>query len=137
MPEAGQAPAPQSPGIEPIPANPPDTKTPVQLNQQVNVYQQIPANVWERFTPDQALQAMHLILEHAEQTDRRHFEFAMDQAKKAHASEKVRFWLGTAAYVLGYCVAAVLALQAHPIVGGLIAATITGSLLTIFGKWVP
>ena len=137
MPEARQASAPQAPGIEPIPASPPDTKTPVQLNTQINVYQQIPANVWERFTPEEALRAIEMLLVHAEQVDKRHFDFAMDQARKAHASEKARFWLGTAAYALGYCAAVVLALYSHPVVGGLVAATITGSLLTVFGKWVP
>ena len=37
----------------PPPPNPPQTKTPVQFNQQLNYYQQIPSSAWDGLSNEQ------------------------------------------------------------------------------------
>ena len=42
--------------LELPPVSPPSTKIPVQFNQQVNVYQQIPPSAWDRLEFDQIVE---------------------------------------------------------------------------------
>lgn len=73
----------------PVPSSPPpDTKIPIQFNQQVNVYQ-IPQNAWDRLTPVQVMELTKVILDQADATDKRHFEFATEQAKRDDSGKAI------------------------------------------------
>jgi hypothetical protein len=74
-------------------APPPETKLPIQFNQQVNVYQ-IPQNAWDRLSPQQTMELTKLVLEQADATDKRHFSYAMNQAKLDNDGRKLSIKIG-------------------------------------------
>jgi hypothetical protein len=62
------------------PVVPPATKAPVQFNQQVNLsIQQIPSTAWDRLAPEQIVDISKMIVNQIEATDKRHFDYAMDE----------------------------------------------------------
>lgn len=55
------------------PVTPPTTKAPVQFNQQVNVYQQIPQSAWDRLDAEQIMELSRRIIEQIDVADKRQF----------------------------------------------------------------
>src|SRR6266571_1884452 len=62
-------------GSEPVvlpPVSPPATKTPFQLNQQINI-QQIPPKAWDKLSPDQIVELSKVIVAQIEKSDERQY----------------------------------------------------------------
>jgi hypothetical protein len=68
---------------------PPETKFPFQFNQQVNVYQ-IPQNAWDRLSATEIMELTKVIIEHSDVVDKRHFDYAMEEAKRDNEGKSSR-----------------------------------------------
>jgi hypothetical protein len=118
----------------PLPLSPPpETKFPLQFNQQVNVYQ-IPQNAWDRLTPQETVELTKVILEKADAADRRHFEFAMNQAKMEDAGRELSIKLGSVIALAGFIAAGVLAMYGHELAAVTISLPLATILAVIVGN---
>src|SRR5271156_3145771 len=96
------------------PVVPPDTKAPVQFNQQVNLsIQQIPASAWDRLAPKQIVEVSGMILKQIESTDERHFTFATEAVRRRSKGMMVAIIAGSVVAVTGYLSVLFLALKGH------------------------
>jgi hypothetical protein len=109
------------------PVSPPSTKTPVQFNQQVNVYQQIPPSAWDRLSSDQIVELSRIIVKQIDIADRRQFEYAIEQAKADCSGKKMALACGAAIALGGFGGAIYLGMHGHEF----IALSITLPLATI------
>lgn len=119
--------------VIPAPPPPPDTKTPVQFNQQINVYQ-IPPSAWDRLSPDQIANLSKDVLIQADIVDDRHYRFAMAQADRAATGKKWAMIVGGIITVVGFCVAGFLASSGNTIVAISIALPLATILGTVVGN---
>lgn len=83
-PESGADLEPQLP-----PVNPPSTKAPVQFNQQVNFYQQIPQTAWDRLAPEHIVDLSKAIIAQIDVADKRQFDYAMEHARKEQSGKRL------------------------------------------------
>ena len=95
---------------EEIPSPPPtpDTKTPIQFNQQINVHN-IPPSAWDLLNSDQILGLSKAILHQADVIDERHYKYAMDRANKDSTGKKWAMSIGGVITVAGFAISAYLA----------------------------
>lgn len=113
---------------EQLPAvTPPATKAPVQFNQQVNIYQQIPQSAWDRLTADQVMELSKTIIQQIDTADKRQFDYAIDQAKKEESRRTFTTVCATIVTAVGFGLTAYLAMNGHE----MIAVTISLPLATI------
>ena len=113
--------------VPPPPPAPPQTKTPVQFNQQVNVYQQIPQSAWNGLSSDQMVDLSQEILNRMDTFDKRQFDYAMAQAVRRDSTRKRTVTYGSLVAIVGFIITAYLAINGHE----LVAVTISIPLATI------
>jgi hypothetical protein len=111
--------------LPPLPT--PDTKTPVQLNQQVNVYQQIPPSAWDKLSANQIVDLTQHITNVMDGIDKRHFDYAMYTADKHNTRSTLSILFGGVIACIGISGTIYLAMNGHD----LIAISIMGPLATI------
>jgi hypothetical protein len=109
------------------PVQPPATKAPIQFNQQVNFYQQIPSSAWDRLSPEQILDLSKAIIQHIDVSDQRQFDWAKTQAASADAGKRAAIVWGSAITLAGFMATVYMGLHGHE----LIALTISLPLSTI------
>lgn len=114
---------------------PPQTKVGVQLNQQYNVsIQSIPTTAWDRLTPAQIVEVTRVIVEKADESDRRHFEYAMESVKQEECGKKRALIVGAVISIVAYGAAGWLGLDGHEIVAAIIALPLATVLAMIVGN---
>ncbi len=118
----------------PPPPNPPQTKTPVQFNQQLNYYQQIPSSAWDGLSNEQIVDLSKSILIQMDRFDERQFKFAMDQAKKLDSTRRRILFSGSSVAIIGFAIAAYLALNGHTFVAMSISIPLATILAVIVGN---
>lgn len=112
---------------EELPAiSPPETKTPVTFNQQINV-QQIPPSAWDGLTPAQRMELSKAILTQMDTMDDRHYKFALKRVETETTRGTIRTVCGTLIAISGFSFAAYLAMHEQTI----LAMTISLPLATI------
>lgn len=119
---------------EPPQISPPKTKAPVQFNQQVNVYQQIPPSAWDRLSADQVVDLSKEILRVMDATDSRQFQYAMDQAKRGDTSRTRTTIAGTVITVIAFGLTAYLAIAGHEIIAMSISLPLATILAIVVGN---
>ena len=118
----------------PPPPTPPQTKTPVQFNQQLNFYQQIPSSAWDDLSNDQIVDLSKSILIQMDRFDERQFKFAMDQAGKLDSTRRRILLAGSSVAIIGFATAAYLALNGHTFVAMSISIPLATILAVIVGN---
>ena len=118
----------------PPPPTPPNTKTPVQFNQQLNFYQQIPSSAWDGLSTEQIIDLSKSILMQMDRFDERQFKFAMDQAKKLDATRRRILLSASSVAIIGFATAAYLALNGHTFVAMSISIPLATILAVIVGN---
>ena len=117
------------------PVKPPRTATPIQYNQQINI-QQIPSTAWGRLSSDQITALYDLTLQHMDRSESRHLEFAMDQAGKQSAFQKLNVLIGGGVALAGIAATAYLGVTGHESVAIAIAASLATLIAVVVGKFV-
>ena len=120
--------------LELPPVAPPVTKTPVQFNQQVNIYQQIPQTAWDRLTAEQVVELSKVIVQQIDTADKRQFDYAISQAKSEHDGKKLAIACGSAVAILGFSVKGYLALHGQVVPALSISLPLATILAVIVGK---
>ena len=125
-----------STAIEPElpPVSPPSTKTPVQFNQQVNVYQQIPPSAWDRLSADQIVELSKIIVKQIDIADKRQFEYAIEQAKADCSGKKMALVCGAAIALGGFGGTIYLGMHGHEFIALSIALPLGTILAVIVGN---
>ncbi len=123
----------ETPTLPPPPA-PPKTKTPVQFNQQVNVYQQIPQSAWNGLSSDQIVDLSKVVLSQMETIDNHQFEYVMDQASKQDTTRKRTITYGSIVTVAGFIITAYLAVNGHELVAMTVSIPLATILAIIVGS---
>jgi len=113
---------------------PPNTKTPVQFNQQVNIYQKIPPTAWDRLTPEQVVELSKVIVSQIDIADKRQFDYAVKQTESETAGKKIAIIWGASVAVVGFGCAAYLGIHGQAIVAVSISVPITTILAILIGK---
>jgi acetamidase/formamidase len=114
---------------------PPQTKAPIQFNQQVNLsIQQIPTTAWDRLSPDQVVAISKMIIEQIDATDKRHFDYAMDQVKRLSSGKKIALACGSLVSVAGFAATAYLSINNHELVALAIALPLATVIAMIVGN---
>ena len=113
---------------------PSTTKTPVQFNQQVNVYQQIPPSAWDRLTPEQVVELSKVIVNQIDIADKRQFDYAVQQAESETAGKKIAIICGALVALVGFGGAAYLGIHGQVAVAMSISVPITTILAILVGK---
>jgi hypothetical protein len=122
---------------EELPAiNPPQTKTPVSFNQQVNNFQQIPPSAWDGLTPDQRMELTRQILAQMDSMDKRHYDFAVDHVKADARRGVIGAICGGIIAILGFSIAAYLATHGQTIVALSVSMPLATILAIIVGNRV-
>ena len=106
---------------------PPSTKAPVQFNQQVNVYQQIPPSAWDRLNADQIMDLSKRIIDQIDVADKRQFDYAIEDAKSVKSGKRAAMAWGSVIAIAGFTATVFLAMNGHE----MIALTISLPLATI------
>lgn len=135
-------PKPSSPSKENTPAEaqplpvlrPPETKTPLQLNQQVNVYQQIPPSAWDSLSQAQVFELTKDILKLSDVIDKRHFDYATSMAAKRSARDKIGMVIGGAIAILGIGGAIYLGTNGHDMIAMSISLPLATILAVVVGR---
>jgi hypothetical protein len=120
--------------LELPPVAPPVTKTPVQFNQQVNIYQQIPQTAWDRLTADQVVELSKVIVQQIDTADKRQFDYAISQAKSEHDGKKLAIICGSGVAALGFTVTTYLAIHGQIVPALSISLPLATILAVIVGK---
>lgn len=116
------------------PVTPPTTKAPVQFNQQVNVYQQIPQSAWDRLTADQIVELSKTIIQQIDVADKRQFDFAVQQEATSRSGKKIAICCGSVVAVIGFAATAYLAANGHELVALSISLPLATILAIIVGN---
>jgi|CXWL01.1.fsa_nt_gi hypothetical protein len=134
-------PSPQDPtGItpkesQPLPTlQPPSTKTPVQFNQQVNVYQQIPPSAWDSLSQAQVFELTKDILKLSDVLDKRHYDHATNLIDKRSARDRISMFIGGAIAFLGIGGAIYLGTTGHDIIALSISLPLATILAVVVGR---
>jgi hypothetical protein len=123
-------------GVEPElpPVALPSTKAPVQFNQQVNIYQQIPQSAWDRLNADQVVELSKLIVGQIDTADKRQFDYAIQQTEREIAGKKLAMICGSAVTLIGFGVAAYLGINGHEFVALSVSLPLATILAVIVGR---
>ena len=113
---------------------PPATKTPVQFNQQVNIYQQIPQSAWDRLRAEQIVELSKIIVQQIDTADKRQFDYAISQVNSEHTGKKIAIICGSAVAILGFSATAYLALNGQVVPALSISLPLATILAVIVGK---
>jgi len=124
------APAPE-PSLPPV--IPPQTNTPFQFNQQVNI-QQIPPKVWDKLSAEQIFDLSKAIVAQVEAMDSRHFELAREKASSAATTKRQSVIIGGVLALAGLAAATYLAASGNGIVGGIIATFLATIIAVVIGS---
>ncbi len=119
--------------LMPAPPSPPNTKTPVQFNQQINVYQ-IPQSAWSQLSSDQIVDLSKVVLQHANEVDERHFKFAMATSRRDSSGKKWATSVGGIITIAGFGAAAFLAYSGNTLAAIAIALPLATILATVVGN---
>ena len=119
--------------LMPVPPSPPDTKTPVQFNQQINVFP-IPQSAWGQLNADQIVELSKAVLHHANVVDERQFKFAMAQSGRDSTGKKWATTVGGVITIAGFGAAAFLAYSGNTIAAISIALPLATILATVVGN---
>ena len=114
---------------------PPQTKAPIQFNQQVNLsIQQIPPSAWDRLSPEQIVDISKTIVGQIDATDKRQFDYAMDEVKRSASGKKIAMACGSLVAVAGFGATAYLAMNSHELVALAIALPLATVIAMIVGN---
>jgi len=113
---------------------PPSTKTPVQFNQQVNVYPQIPVSAWDRLAPDQLVELAKIIVNQIDVADQRQFDYAIKQAESETSGKKIAIVCGSLVALAAFGGSAYLGTHGQVTVALSISLPITTILGVLVGK---
>lgn len=113
---------------------PPTTKAPVQFNQQVNVYQQIPPSAWDRLTPEQVVELSKMIVTQIDVADKRQFDYAIKQTETETSGKKLAIVCGSLVALIGFVAAAYLGTHGQMAIALSISLPITTILAILVGK---
>jgi hypothetical protein len=114
---------------------PPQTKAPIQFNQQVNLsIQQIPQLAWDRLSPDQIVEISRMIVTQVDSTDKRHFDYAMDEVKRSASGKKIAMSCGAFVAIAGFGATAYLAMNNHELIALAIALPLSTIIAMIVGN---
>jgi hypothetical protein len=117
------------------PVVPPQTAAPVQFNQQVNLsIQQIPSSAWDRLSPEQVVDISKTIISQLDATDKRHYEYAIEEIRRSSAGKKLALIFGSLVAIMGYGMTAYLGMHGHELIAMAIALPITTVLAMIVGR---
>lgn len=116
------------------PLHPPTTKTPLQFNQQVNVYQQIPPSAWDSLSQAQVFELTKDILKMSDVIDKRHFDHATNIAAKRSARDKIGMFIGGAIAILGIGGAIYLGTNGHDMIAMSISLPLATILAVVVGR---
>lgn len=116
------------------PVSPPSTKAPVQFNQQVNVYQQIPQSAWDRLTADQVLDLSKRIIEQIDVADRRQFDYALEDAKAQQSGKRTAIWVGALIAIAGFAATLFLATHGHELIALSVSLPLATILAVVVGN---
>lgn len=115
------------------PISPPQTKTPVTFNQQIN-YQQIPPSAWDGLTPDQRMELSKNILEKMDAIDERHYNFAVKHIDIETKRGTIRAICGTLIALLGFGTSAYLATHNQTLAGLTISLPLATIIAVVVGN---
>jgi hypothetical protein len=115
------------------PITPPQTKTPITFNQQIN-YQQIPPSAWDGLTPEQRMELSKAILEKMDSMDERHYNFAVRHVDIETKRGTIRAVCGTLIALLGFGLTAYLALHGQVFVGLTISLPLATIIAIVVGS---
>jgi hypothetical protein len=113
---------------------PPTTKAPLQFNQQVNIYQQIPQNAWDRLSAEQVVELSKVIVQQIDTADKRQFGFAISQATSERHGKKLAMLCGSIIAVAGFSATAYMGMHAHELIALSISLPLATILAVIVGK---
>ncbi len=116
------------------PVTPPTTKAPVQFNQQVNIYQQIPQSAWDRLTADQVVELSKTIINQIDVADKRQFDFAIEQETTSRTGKKIAICCGSAVAIIGFAATAYLAANGHEVAAMSISLPLATIIAVIVGN---
>jgi hypothetical protein len=120
---------------EELPAiNPPQTKTPISFNQQVNNFQQIPPSAWDGLTPEQRLELTRSILAQMDAMDKRHYDFAITHVNAEAKRGTVGTICGSIIALVGFSMAGYLALHGQTIAALSISMPLATILAIVVGN---
>ena len=120
---------------QPLPVlQPPNTKTPLQFNQQVNVYQQIPPNAWNSLSQAQVFELTKDILKLSDVIDKRHFDHATNLIDKRSARDKISMFIGGMIALLGIGGAIYLGTAGHDMIALSISLPLATILAVVVGR---
>lgn len=117
----------------PAPPPPPDTKTPIQFNQQINVYQ-IPPSAWDRLDSAQIVDLSKDVMRQADILDERHYQFAMAQSSRDASGKKWAMFVGGIITTSGFSAATLLAYSGNTIAAISIALPLATVLAVVIGN---
>ncbi len=115
------------------PVVPPQTTAPFQFNQQVNI-EQIPPKVWERLAPEQIVDLSKAIVSQVERMDKRHYELAVERAKRSAATKRYAMLIGGFVALAGLGATTYLASHGNGIVAGILGTFLATILSVIVGN---
>ena len=123
--------------IEPAslpPIRAPETKTKVHFNQQVNYYQPIPQHAWDKLSAEQICDLTKEMIRTADGIDTRHFDYAMELAKKRDTRDKLTYFIGGAIAILGIGGSIYLGANGHELVAICISLPLATLLSVVVGR---
>jgi len=114
---------------------PPQTSVPVQFNQQLNLsIQQIPTSAWDRLSPDQVVEISKMIVSQIDASDKRQFDYAMDEVKRSSSGKKTAICFGAIIALAGFTATTYLSLHGHELAGLTIALPLATIIAVIVGN---
>ena len=116
------------------PVSPPSTKVPVQFNQQVNVYQQIPPSAWDRLSAEQIVELSKIIVHQIDIADKRQFDYAIEQNKAECSGKRMAMACGAVIRLGGFGGTMYLGMHNHELIALSIALPLATTLAVIVGN---
>jgi hypothetical protein len=113
---------------------PPQTKTPVSFNQQINNFQQIPPSAWDGLTPSQRMELSKSILKQMDSMDQRHYDYAVTQVQTETKRGTIRAICGSVIAMAGFLIAAYLGLHGQVILGLSISMPLATIIALVVGN---
>ena len=114
--------------------NPPQTRTPVSFNQQINNFQQIPPSAWDGLTPEQRLELTRTILIQMDSMDKRHYDFALHHIDTESRRGTTGAIVGGFVAVSGFVISGYLSLHNQTVVALSISTALATILAIIVGN---
>jgi hypothetical protein len=131
MPEEDKPSDDEKAGLPPV--NPPNTKTPFQVNQQFNI-QQIPPRAWERLTSEQIVDVSKAVIDQVERMDQRHFTLALKQAERGEKQEELSTIIGGILAGAGILATTYLAVTGHDTIAAILGTFLASIIAVVVGN---